>query len=83
MAWHVTDQTAGTQAIATTDTTQNHPLGTIVRATNGTSEGEFIYLLGVASTVIGSWATYNADDFSTTLITDLLRWRSSQLRRGQ
>ena len=30
--------------------------------------GEFIYLKGVASTAVGSWVTYNADDYSTTLL---------------
>jgi len=44
------------------------PLGTIVRAQDPTyNVGEFIYLLGVASTVVGSIVTYNTDDFSTTL----------------
>jgi len=30
--------------------------------------GEFIYLKGVASTAVGSWVTYNPDDFSSTLL---------------
>lgn len=69
MAFIVTDAVAGTQAIADTSTTQKHPLGTIVRATDATlGAGEFIYLLGVASTAVGSWVTYNSDDFSTTLL---------------
>ncbi len=60
---------AGSQAIADTSTTQRHPLGTIVTAYDPTyGAGEFIYLLGVASTAVGSWVTYNADDFSTTLL---------------
>lgn len=62
----------GAQPIATTDTTQRHPLGTIVQATDTASTaygaGEFIYLKGVASTVVGSWVTYNADDNSTALL---------------
>jgi hypothetical protein len=59
---------AGAQAIADTDTTQRHPLGTKVRAISDTyGMGEFVYLLGVASTVRGSAATINADDWSTTL----------------
>lgn len=69
MAYFITDQVAGHQAIADTSTTQKHPLGTIVRARDATiGEGEFIYLLGVASTAVGSWVTYNTDDFSTTLL---------------
>lgn len=44
-------------------------VGDIIRATDPTyGSGEFIYLNGVASTVIGSWVTYNADDYSTTLL---------------
>ncbi len=30
--------------------------------------GEFIYLLGVASTVVGSWVTYEQDNGATTLL---------------
>jgi hypothetical protein len=70
MAYVITSSAiaAGSQAIADTSTTQRHPLGTIVTAYDPTyGAGEFIYLLGVASTVVGSAATYNADDFSTTL----------------
>ena len=59
----------GMQAIAVTDTVQNHKLGTIVRAEDPTyGAGEFIYLKGVASTAIGSWVTYNLDDGSTALL---------------
>lgn len=44
-------------------------LGDIIRAIDPTyGVGEFIYLKGVANTAIGSWVTYNADDFSTTLL---------------
>jgi hypothetical protein len=59
----------GLQPIATTDTTQNHPLGLIVQAYDTTYHcGEFIYLKGVANTVVGSWVTYNMDDGTTTLL---------------
>lgn len=70
MAWIITENLVGGQAIATTDTVQNHPLGTIVRGRQtdtGGGGGEFIYLLGVASTVVGSLVTYNATTFQTTL----------------
>lgn len=61
---------AGAQPIDVTSTTQNQPLGQIVRATDPTyGEGEFIYLLGVASTVVGSVAKYNATTYLTELIT--------------
>jgi hypothetical protein len=69
MSFRITDQLLGSQPIADTDTTQRHPLGTIVRAVDPTyGGGEFIYLLGVASTAVGSWVTYNPDDFSTALL---------------
>jgi hypothetical protein len=69
MAFTHDENKLGLQPIATTDTVQNHPLGTIVRATDPTyGAGEFIYLAGVASTAVGSWVTYNMDDGSTTLL---------------
>lgn len=58
----------GMQPIATTSTDQKHPLGTVVRATDPTyGDGEFIYLLGVASTVVGSPVVYNDMTYQTTL----------------
>lgn len=60
----------GAQPIATTDTVQKHPLGTIVKGWDPTyGEGEFIYLLGVGSTEVGSLVTYNATTYQTALIT--------------
>jgi hypothetical protein len=57
------------QAIAEVSTTQQHPLGTIVTAFDETyGSGEFIYLKGVASTVVGSAVTYNLEDGTTTLL---------------
>jgi|TARA_R110000822_G_scaffold50914_3_gene132672 hypothetical protein len=60
------------QAIADTSTTQLLPLGTRVRAYDVDStaygEGEFIYLLGVASTVVGSAATFNQSNHGTALL---------------
>ncbi len=72
MAFFRADGFIGGQAINETSTTQLHPLGAIIRATdNATSSnlgsGEFIYLLGVASTVVGSLVTYSATTFQTTL----------------
>jgi len=59
---------AGAQPIANTETTQKHPLGTIVRGWDATyGEGEFIYLLGVASTAIGSVVTFDPITYLTTL----------------
>jgi hypothetical protein len=55
------------QPIHSTSTTQNLPLGTIVQAADGIQGvGEFIYLQGVASTVVGSLVTYD-HTFATTL----------------
>lgn len=69
MAYTITEDMLGLQAIAVTDTVQNHKLGTIVRAEDPTyGAGEFIYLKGVASTAIGSWVTYDLDDGSTALL---------------
>lgn len=43
-------------------------LGAIASAFDPTfGEGEFIYLLGVASTIVGSLVTYNATTFQTAL----------------
>lgn len=59
---------AGAQPIANTSTTAAHALGTIVRAADPTyGEGEFIYLLGVASTTVGSIVTYDPTTYLTTL----------------
>lgn len=69
MAYIIQNQRIGSQPIANTSTTQNHPLGTIVTAYDPTyGGGEFIYLLGVASTAVGSWVSYNPDDNSTALL---------------
>lgn len=66
--WKITEPQLGMQAIDATDTTQNHGLGKIVRASNSTQgDGEFIYLLGVANTVVGSLVTYNATTYQTAL----------------
>jgi len=62
MAYSPVTPLAGIQPIAqaaTTGTT-NHPLGTIVTAFDPTlGQGEFIYLLGVASNIVGALVTYN------------------------
>jgi hypothetical protein len=70
--YQVVNPIVGTQNIADTSTTQNHVLGTIVQAKDVASTaygaGEFVYLTGIASTVVGSFVTYNADDNSTALL---------------
>jgi hypothetical protein len=70
--YEIVNPIIGMQNIGDTSTTQNQPLGTIVQAVDRASTaygaGEFIYLKGVASTVVGSFVTYNADDNSTALL---------------
>lgn len=69
MAFIITSGLIAAQSIATTSTTKNHPLGTIVDAVDPTyGSGEFIYLGGVANTAVGSWVTFNRDDHSTALL---------------
>lgn len=68
MAYNPVEPQLGIQPIAVSSSVQNHPIGKIVRADDPTyGEGEFIYLLGVASTVVGLMVTYDATTFQTTL----------------
>jgi hypothetical protein len=56
------------QPVDETSTTAKHPLGTVLRATHPTyGGGEFVYLLGVASTVVGSPVTFDALTYQTTI----------------
>lgn len=72
MAFKIVDQILGAQAIADISTTKQHPLGTIVRAVDPTlGMGEFIYLDGVGSTIVGSIVRYD-DNFQTALNTSAL-----------
>jgi hypothetical protein len=60
MAYVIDEPNTYPQGIADTDTVQNHPLGKRVRAKDPVyGEGEFIYLKGVASTVVGSLVDYD------------------------
>lgn len=68
MAYAITNNYIGFQALSTTDTVQHHPLGTIVTGRDVTyGGGEFIYLKGVASTVVGSLVTFDQYLATTTL----------------
>jgi len=68
MAFIPTENRLGIQSISSTSTTQEHPLGTVIRAVDPTyGEGEFIYLAGVASTAVGAPVTYNTSSFTTAL----------------
>lgn len=70
--WIPTENEIGLQPIATTSTTQNHALGKVIRAkdndTSGQGAAEFIYLLGVVNTVVGSIVKYNATTYQTVLL---------------
>lgn len=69
MAYKITENRLGQTLIGAVDTSAAVPVGTIVRATDPTyGGGEFIYLKGVASTVLGSWVTYSLDDGATVLL---------------
>jgi hypothetical protein len=69
--WQLVQPLVGAQPIADLSTTQNHPLGTRVRArdagSNGNGEGEFIYVKGVSSGTRGDFVGIDADDYTTTL----------------
>lgn len=68
MTYQMLTPLVGAQQIADTSTTQSHPLGFIVQASDPTyGSGEFIYLKGVANTAVGSWVNYNLDDSTTAL----------------
>lgn len=65
MAYSIEDAIIGAQPIDETSTEQNHPLGFIVQASDpALGSGEFIYLEGAASTIVGSvcvvQSSYNA-----------------------
>ena len=60
MAYQILGNVVITQAIADTSTTQKEKLGRIVQAADPDyGVGEFIYLTGVASTIVGSVVEYD------------------------
>lgn len=66
VAFKSTSPTMGTQPIHEASETKYHELGTLIRATDVTyGEGEFVYLLGVASTAQGDLVTYNSKTGAT------------------
>jgi hypothetical protein len=61
MAFRITTHETGFQNIADTSAVQQHALGTTVTAIDPTyGQGEFIYLIGVGSTVVGSLVTWTS-----------------------
>lgn len=68
MTWVIRENQLGFSPIGQVDTEEKVPVGTIVRAEDpDLGAGEFIYLKGVASTVVGSVVTYDSASFATAL----------------
>ncbi len=71
VAWVIdSPHLAGGQPITDTSSTARHPVGTIAQAHDADGSlggGEFIYLKGVASTVVGSIVNYNTLAHQTAL----------------
>jgi hypothetical protein len=79
MAFIIDDHRVGWQPIANTETTQAHRLGVIVRANDPTlGSGEFIYLKGIGSTIVGSVVNYD-DNYTTALNTSAVTGPSRPL----
>jgi len=69
MSFAPTNPVIGMQPINEASSVQQHPLGMIVQAYDEVyGAGEFTYLKGVASCVVGSWVTYNAYDGTSNLL---------------
>lgn len=69
MAFAISTPSLGFPSIGDIDTEARLPLGTICRAWDSTlGEGEFIYLQGIGSTVVGSIVNYD-NNFVTALDT--------------
>jgi hypothetical protein len=80
MTFRIVNELIGTQPIATTSTVKNHDLGTIVQAVDPVyGAGEFIYLLGVASTVVGNVVTYDGASTGTPTYQTVLAPATAQL----
>lgn len=68
MAYNWTDTVAGLPPVTDTDTVQKVAIGTRCKAFDSTfGEAEFIYLPGVASTIVGSVVAFDTKAQTTTL----------------
>ncbi len=68
MAYIITENRLGQTHIDSVDDSAIVPVGTIVRAVDPTyGEGEFVYLLGVVNTIVGSIVTWHDADTSLGL----------------
>lgn len=80
MAYGITSPRIGFQSIANTETVKKHQLGTRVWANDPVyGEGEFIYLLGVVSTVVGSCVTWDGASSGTPTYQTVLAPATAQL----
>jgi hypothetical protein len=69
MAYSLATTFVGAQSLTGLETTAKHPLGLIVQGRDPSlGMGEFIYLKGVGSTILGSIVNYD-DNFTTALDT--------------
>jgi hypothetical protein len=67
MPWQISDNNIGYQKIDLSDTIQNHPIGTRIFGYDPLyGEGTFIYLPGVASTVVGDVVIFNPSGAGVT-----------------
>lgn len=74
MAFTVTSQTIGAQPLGDNATTAAHAIGSVSEGTDPSrGYGKFIYLRGVAGTVVGSVVTYNPETGTTVLATTRAR----------
>ena len=66
--WVITNPILGTQGISDRETTQMHPLGTVVQAKDMGSTaygtGEFQYVKGVASCAVKDWVGIPSDNYT-------------------
>lgn len=71
MTYKLTSPNAGlgSQPLDFNSPTQQHALGLIASGEDPVyGAAEFIYLKGAANVAVGSWVTYNPDDWSVTLL---------------
>lgn len=69
MAWSILGSELVGQRIDEVSSTQKEELGKVIRAKDPTyGAGMFRYMKGATSTVVGSWVTFNSDDWTTTLL---------------
>lgn len=69
MAFKSLEKELGIQSLTTTETVAKHALGKVVKGIDPTyGEGEFIYLQGIASTVVGDAVVYDSAFLTTRAV---------------